>query len=383
MVNIGEMQVSEIEIVFSKPLSFEDSEDDYTAPNLLQRILSLFSNIRPGSDLSRFQIPPTFNIPKSHLQCYGESVYCIGEDLLSKCNKAESSVERLIAVVAWSISMMRPLVFGVAPYNPVLGETHHVSRGNLNVLLEQVCHHPPVTAMYATDEKENIEVRWCQTAIPKFLGASVEAQVQGERQLRLHKHGETYFMNSPNLLFRFLPSPGVDWVGNVKIHCEVTGLSADLCYKTTSFFGGNHRAIKGKIYSSKTLFEINGHWDRAVTIKDLKSGKSRIIYKAKEVISRLKAPTVKDLQGVSSNESAVVWREVNQSLFNKDWERAREAKKSVEEKQRQLVREREINGEKWVPKHFNVIFSKENNNGTWDCSPIHKKVPQAPIFVPL
>ena len=33
---------------------------------------------------------------------------------------------------------MRPVIFGVAPYNPILGETHHVSRGNLNVLLEQV-----------------------------------------------------------------------------------------------------------------------------------------------------------------------------------------------------------------------------------------------------
>lgn len=29
-------------------------------------------------------------------------------------------------------------MFGVAPYNPILGETHHASRGNLNVLLEQV-----------------------------------------------------------------------------------------------------------------------------------------------------------------------------------------------------------------------------------------------------
>ena len=33
---------------------------------------------------------------------------------------------------------MRPVIFGVAPYNPILGETHHISRGNLNVLLEQV-----------------------------------------------------------------------------------------------------------------------------------------------------------------------------------------------------------------------------------------------------
>ena len=84
------------------------------------------------------QLPPLFNLPKSQLQCFGESVYCIATDMLSRCNGSENPHDRFIAVVAWSISTVRPLVFGVAPYNPILGETHHVSRGSLNVLLEQV-----------------------------------------------------------------------------------------------------------------------------------------------------------------------------------------------------------------------------------------------------
>ena len=84
------------------------------------------------------QLPPLFNMPKSQLQCYGETVYCVGNDMLSRCSKAESSLERFASVVAWSISTTRPLIFGVAPFNPILGETHHVSKGTLNVLLEQV-----------------------------------------------------------------------------------------------------------------------------------------------------------------------------------------------------------------------------------------------------
>lgn len=119
-----------------KPSSSSDSK--YRAPNILQRILSLLSTIRPGSDLSRLQLPPVFNIPKSQLQCYGESVYSISSDLLSKCNHQETPLDRFLSVVAWNISTLRPLAFGLAPYNPVLGETHHVSRGTLNVLLEQV-----------------------------------------------------------------------------------------------------------------------------------------------------------------------------------------------------------------------------------------------------
>lgn len=88
--------------------------------------------------LFQVQLPPIFNIPKSQLQCYGESVYCVGVDMLGRCNNKDNPLERFLAVVSWNISTLRPFGFGVAPYNPMLGETHHVSRGSLNVLLEQV-----------------------------------------------------------------------------------------------------------------------------------------------------------------------------------------------------------------------------------------------------
>lgn len=77
-------------------------------------------------------------MPKSQLQCHGETLYCYDEDYLQKCIRGKSKLDRFASVVAWSISTTRPAIFGQAPYNPILGETHHVSRGSLNVLLEQV-----------------------------------------------------------------------------------------------------------------------------------------------------------------------------------------------------------------------------------------------------
>jgi hypothetical protein len=95
----------------------------------------------------------------------------------------------------------------------------------------------------------------------------VEAQVQGKRKLKLLNHEETYEMNTPNLFIRILPVPGIDWVGNVNIRCKETGLVAELCYISQSFFGfgGNRRFIKGNIVdslTSKILYKVNGHWDR-------------------------------------------------------------------------------------------------------------------------
>ena len=74
-------------------------------------------------------------------------------------------------------------------------------------------------------------------------------------------------------------------------------------------------------------------------------------------------------EGLSYGKSVVYF------LLSKDWEKARETKKSVEERQREVLRERESRGKNWVPKHL-VSYSKEEG---WECSPIHKSVPNAPI----
>ncbi|KAL2338675.1 hypothetical protein Fmac_013121 [Flemingia macrophylla] len=374
----------EAKIVLSKPLAFEgqsDSDANDEGANILQRILSLFKNIRQESDLSCFKLPPAFNMPKSQLQCYAESVYCTTSNLLSRINSGKTALDRFISVVAWSISTVRPLRFGVAPYNPTLGETHHVSKGNLNVLLEQISHHPPVSALHATDDKENIEMTWCQFPVSKFYGTSIETKVHGKRQLKLHNHGETYEMNSPNLVIKILPVPGTDWAGNVSIKCLETGLLAELSYISQSFFGfrAGQRLVKGKIFDSlsmKTLYKIEGHWDSTVTVKNTTSTETRVIYDAKQVTFGLQIPIVKNPEGVWPTETALVWGELSQAIMSKDWEKAREAKKIVEERQRVLQRERESKGENWIPKHFIVSSGKEG----WDCSPIQKLVPNAPII---
>ncbi|GER36175.1 oxysterol-binding protein [Striga asiatica] len=365
--------------VITAPLSLDSDSDSsdstYRAPNIIQRILSLLHNL-----------PPQFNIPKSQLQCYGESVYCVGSDILGKCSNEESEINRFLSVIGWSISTVRPLPFGVAPYNPILGEIHHVSKGTLNVLVEQVSHHPPVTALHATDEKAKIEVTWCQSPVPSFYGTHIETEVLGRRELKLVDKNETYVMNSPNLVIRFLPLPGVDWLGNVKVRCQETGLEAELSYRGNSFLPrpSIHRSIKGKIFLSSTLetvYEINGHWDKIVTAKDVLTGKTTVIYDAKEALSSLKTPIVKDSEAVSESESTLVWADVSRAILQKSWDRAREAKTRVEERQRELARERKSKDDDFAPKYFRVSYDHAKGNNGWDCLPINKLVPKAPILV--
>lgn len=141
----------------------------------------------------------------------------------------------------------------------------------------------------------------CESIAHATAGTHIETEVHGKRELKILEKKETYRINSPKLLMRFLPFPGVDWVGNVKIRCQETGLEADLDYRANTFFRrpSVYRSIKGRIYDSSTsniIYEIDGHWDRHVTVKDVSTGRTRTIYDAKEALSGMKPPIVKDLK---------------------------------------------------------------------------------------
>ncbi|XP_052729397.1 oxysterol-binding protein-related protein 4B-like [Vigna angularis] len=114
-----------------------------------------------------------------------------------------------------------------------------------------------------------------------------------------------------------------------------------------------------------------------VTVKNTDSAEVRVIYDAKQVISGLQPPIVKDPESVWPAETAHVWSELSEAILSKEWGKAKEAKKSIEERQRELRRERESKGENWVPKHFTVSYSKEKG---WNCSPIENSVQNAPII---
>ncbi|GLJ25058.1 hypothetical protein SUGI_0479480 [Cryptomeria japonica] len=349
--------------------------------NIVTRILNLFKCIRPGSDLTKFQLPPQFNLPKSQLQLFGETVYCYSQDLLSKCAQGKTALERFNSVVAWSISTTRPPICGKAPYNPILGETHHVSSGNLNVLLEQVSHHPPVSALHATNESQKLELNWWHYPQPQFYGKSIEVKVHGKRELTLLEFGETYEMNCPQLRINLFPFPTIEWIGNVEIQCRQTGLKANLSYKGKSFFGlkGPNTKICGSIgrYFSPqdVLYELHGVWDGTVTLKNISTGNTSILYDAKEVISNLKKPIIHNEEGITPTESALVWSEVSKGILNGDWSSAAAAKTRVEEEQRNSTRQRESGGMSWIPKHF------IRKGDGWDYLHRPRLVSPAPISV--
>jgi hypothetical protein len=100
--------------------------------------------------------------------CTGQFGLCLLHDVSNGAR--DNSQERLAVVVAWSISTTRPTIFGFAPYNPVLGETQHVSTSGcgLNVRPRGAGLTPAarVMALHATDAHGEVRLVWCQSPTP-------------------------------------------------------------------------------------------------------------------------------------------------------------------------------------------------------------------------
>ncbi|KAL3688147.1 hypothetical protein R1sor_014456 [Riccia sorocarpa] len=372
--------------MISPPLSFPDSKEahhggDVKQKNVVFRVLDVLKGIRPGSDLTSFQVPPQFNLPKSQLQCYAEMVYCCPQNLMEQCSDGTTQMERFLAVVRWFISTVRPVPFGKAPYNPILGETHHVTAGNLSVLIEQVSHHPPISALHATNSKRKIQLSNWNKPIPRFYGHSVEVTVEGKNYLTLGEHEETYLTTSPKLTLKFFPNHGSEWTGETTVTCEKSGLEASINFKAKSFLGlrGGSNRVTGKIRSigsSNVLYTIHGNWDDIVMLEEADAEKKTVLYDRKAALNGLKPPVIKNLQAISPMESVVVWSKVTEGLWNHNWNVAREAKHKVEENQRQLRKQRAKSGQTWTPKYFT-----ETAQGRWLWQFEDQPVPEAPIVL--
>lgn len=221
--------------------------------------------------MSRQVLTTSFQLETANFHYYIWGFPRLLQALLNACTEGATPVERLLAVVRWHLSTVRSPLFGKAPYNPTEGETHHVSAGGLHLLAEQVSHHPPVSAVYASNPSKQTRVLWQHQAAPKFTGSSVDVAIKGRRRLFLDAHGEVYELDSPNLSFRLLPTPAAQWIGHTTVVCTASGLAATVHFKGKSAFGwGKGQGVSGKVVKlgpdggvkrGEEILSIEGHWD--------------------------------------------------------------------------------------------------------------------------
>ena len=101
-----------------------------------------------GKDLTKITMPVIFNEPLTMLQKCAENLEY--HDLLRKANKCEDQYLRAGYVIASSYMLCANVINRIHKvFNPILGETYDYFENDLRLVVEQVSHHPPISAIYA------------------------------------------------------------------------------------------------------------------------------------------------------------------------------------------------------------------------------------------
>eukprot|EP00300_Choanocystis_sp_HF-7_P036212 c5166_g1_i1.p1 GENE.c5166_g1_i1~~c5166_g1_i1.p1 ORF type:complete len:445 (-),score=95.55 c5166_g1_i1:115-1449(-) len=345
---------------YLEPQHADGEEDEETLETESQSVfLSLVKQLGYGMDLTRIVLPTFVLEPRSFLETACD--FICHPFLIEEAIETADPVARFVKVVRFYLSAFHTRPKGVKkPYNPVLGELFmgkiETVDGTVSVLNEQVSHHPPITATYFENAKQQYILSGHIQPVSNFLGTSVAAHLRGYLTLRFLSLGETYTMTLPSAYASgFILGPlRRELGGKVTVECASSGLKCELEFKRKPMLRGKYNQVSGFINQGETrLYDINGDWTKEFTIQNVSTKEISPFL----IISTLQSfpVTTNPLPKQNSFESQKLWRHVTHYLRAGNVEEASKYKHELENMQRAGVRERKERGDEWVPKYFEQI----------------------------
>jgi len=338
----------------------DDAEWQTRRISVFGAVKSFIGQLTVGQDLVRVSLPSAFVYPYSGLELGGLRALETYE-ILQKANEIEDPVRRLLQVIAYYVSKTRKEQFEKKPSNPILGENHYCwiegKNGPVRYFAEQVSHHPPVSAyIFESKGDQIVDSLNFESAGIKFYGNSVGVSIVRPERLELRKFNEIYEISKPfpDLMIRnvILGTKRETWEGDVVFSCKQTGLRATLNYKEEGWYCTN--VFNGTVYHSTTdgasdvpIVKVTGAVSdtfKAVPLSSSEASSSksdlRKSFTKEEVIVDYNTIKRSKLEYLPEDEwdersSLRVWRDMFKAIIVDDLAKADEAKKSVEDAQRE------------------------------------------------
>lgn len=344
-----------------------------------------------GKDMTKMTLPVSFNEPTSLLQrCAEDMEYT---DLLDIAADRAESTERMVYVAAFAASEYASTIGRVAkPFNPLLGETFEYARPDKNYrfFIEQVSHHPPIGAAWAESPRWTY---WGESAVKsKFYGRSFDINPLGTWFLKLRPAAGgkeelyTWKKVTSSVIGIITGSPTVDNYGLMEVKNWNTGEICTIDFKSRGWKASSAYHLSGRVNDStgKTRFSIGGRWNNKIyarltpgyeaAVEEPKVGgpihhrgsvsepnQAFLVWEANPRPSGIPfnlTPFVVTLNDI--NEQLEPWLPPTDTRLRPDqramedgrYDFAATEKSRVEEKQRAKRREREANGEEFIPQWF-------------------------------
>ncbi|GBE87104.1 Oxysterol-binding protein [Sparassis latifolia] len=322
-----------------------------------------------SGDLSSLTAPPFILSPISLTEF--PAYWCERPALFSAIADAETDEQRSILVLRWFISTLKgqytsrneKLGSEKKPLNPVLGELFYGSwpdlngRGQTNLVVEQVSHHPPITAYYISNDSKGIRLQGHSAQKTSFSGGSIIVKQIGHAVLTVDLPSggqEVFLITLPRLRIDGLwyGSPYIELTETSYIQSS-TGWLSTMEYRGKGYFTGKSHVFKASLCppgSETPRHVFEGLWH--MTSKNVLTGELFT-----DVTSPKEEVTVRPLEEMEDFESRRLWRYVSKGIREGDFESASVAKSKIENDQRQMRRDELAAGTRWELKHFDHIDS--------------------------
>lgn len=233
------------------------------------------------------------------------------------------------------------------PLNAFLGELFlgtlisSDQKSETRVIVEQVSHHPPVTACFMYNQVHGISSSGYiaqETSFSPVRGVVVN-QI-GNTIIRDEVHEESHLMKLPSMAIKGLAtgSPYPELQGTSYISSS-SGYLATIQFEGKNSLGlGKINLFKAKIASlrdgGRVVYEMDGQWSGRMRIRDAIRGQDVETFDIKEV------PTTEVLTKPQNEqspwESRRAWRDVLHGIREGNMKAVREAKQQIEEGQRAI-----------------------------------------------
>ncbi|KZO97629.1 Oxysterol-binding protein [Calocera viscosa TUFC12733] len=336
-----------------------------------------------GGDLSSLTAPPFILSPVSLTEFpayWGER-----PELFSSIAEGVDEEDRSVRVLKWFIATLKgqytsrneKMGSEKKPLNPVLGELFFgewpetETRGKTTLTVEQVSHHPPVTAYRMYNAKSGVELSGFSGQKTSFSGGSIIVKQTGHAVLTLHglpSGKEQYLITLPRLRIDGLwyGSPYTELSDMSYIQCE-NGWLSTIEYKGKGYFSGKPHSFKAVLtppYNHPAPDEhthvVEGTWHETSSYTkasgfqpELKPGLGTPYFT--DVRGPKEEISVKPESEQGEWESRKLWKMVAEGIRSGDYDLASKEKTKIENQQRQMRKDEVAAGTTWQLKYFKKI----------------------------
>lgn len=317
------------------------------------------SLVHMTGDLSSMTAPPFILSPTSLTEF--PAYWCEHPDLFAAISEGANEQDRMERVVKWFIATLKgqyttrneKMGSEKKPLNPILGELFYGTwpdqngRGETVLVVEQVSHHPPVTAYHIENKKAGVALQGHSGQKTTFSGTSMSVKQSGHAILTVKpKAGgaeEKYLITLPKLRIDGIiwGSPYIEVIDSNAIQAS-TGFSALIDYKGKGYFSGKPHSFKAALSKNgHTVQSYEGQW----------TGVSHVGSSKGPVFLDTSAPkeevTVAPLSEQGEWESRKLWESVANGIRTGNYDAAGKDKSRLENEQRQRRKDEQAAGSEW------------------------------------